>query len=502
MMQTNRLSSNLAGRPVRIVLLAAATFVVASVGTYVAQRHDMPVTAVLIYLTGVIMIGALSGIRLGILAALAASFIYNFFISEPAFRFALTSADELVPLVAFNLSAIISGGLAGRLKDSERAARLAEAHSAFLLRVSDRLQQSVKLQDVTLRAREAFPADGVKDLEIFVVRGNQLYALETDGETVPVLPLEAIVALTDGTTRGDFCAFELNGSGGQLGLVKFLLDRKAGAGDAFLPDLQGVANLLSLAVDRCMLLERLSETRALQRSEELKSAIISSVSHDLRTPLTAIEAAASSLRSFSGSLPVQQREELLSTIEEQCQRLNQYTANLLDMGRIQAGISPSQFDDVDVLDIVGVVLGNIRLNFPHQKIEKHFALTSALVRANPAMLEQAIFNIVENALIHGQSIDPLELNIHGEGKYCNIEIFDRGPGIAKSDQPHIFERFYRSEQPQNRRGSGLGLYIADGFVRAFGGAMAVVSPVDERGGTRMIIRLPLISDEPEAEAAL
>src|SRR5690606_30864313 len=98
----------------RIVLIAAVIFVVASAGTYVAQRHDMPVTAVLVYLTGVIMIGALSGIRLGILAALAASFIYNFFISEPAFRFGLTSADELVPLVAFNLSAIITGGLAGR----------------------------------------------------------------------------------------------------------------------------------------------------------------------------------------------------------------------------------------------------------------------------------------------------------------------------------------------------------------------------------------------------
>jgi len=498
-MENYLLSSNVTGRRTRILLVAAAVFVVASVGTYLAQGNDRRVTAVLIYLTGVIIIGALSGLRLGILAAAAASFIYNFFISEPAFRFGLTSAEELVPLVAFNLSAVITGGLAGRLKDSERAARLAEAHSAFLLRVSDRLQQSVRMEDVTLRAREAFPADGVTDLEIFVVRGNQLFALETEGDTSPVLPLEAIVALTDGgAARRDFCAFELNGSGGQLGLVKFLLDRKPGAGDA-LPDLQGVANLLSMAVDRCMLLERLSETRALQRSEELKSAIISSVSHDLRTPLTAIEAAASSLRSFSDSLPVQQREELLSTIEEQCQRLNQYTANLLDMGRIQAGISSSQFGDVDVLDIVGVVLGNIRLNFPDQKIEKRFALKSALVRANPAMLEQAIFNIVENALLHGRSIDPLEISIHGEGKYCNLEIFDRGPGIAKSDQPHIFERFYRSEQPQNRRGSGLGLYIADGFVRAFGGAMAVVSPIDEHGGTRMIIRLPLLVDLSNVE---
>jgi len=484
------------GRGLRSSIVAALIFAAVTAGTAGAQGIDRPITAVLIYLTGVTVIGALSGLRTGVAAALAASVIYNFFLSGTAFRFGVTSADELVPLLAFNLSAVLTGALAGRLKDSERAARLAEAHSGFLLRVSDKLQQAIRTDEVARFAREAFPAEGVSDLEIFVARGSQLYALGGEGEPVP--PLEALMSSggSDISHRG-FRVFELKGSSGQLGMVKFLIQGKADAGDN-LPDLQGVANLLSMAVDRCILLERLSETRALQRSEELKSAIISSVSHDLRTPLTAIEAAASSLRSFPDSLPVEHKDTLLLTIEEQCRRLNQYTSNLLDMGRIQAGISPSQFDDVDVLDIVGVVLGSIRLMFPEQRIEKRFALTSAIVRANPAMLEQAIFNIVENALLHGRSLEPLEISIHAEGKYCTIAITDQGPGIAKDDQPHVFDRFYRSEQPANRRGSGLGLYIADGFIRAFGGAMALVSPVDDAGGTRMIIRLPL-TQEPAIE---
>src|SRR5690606_16407686 len=137
-----------------------------------------------------------------------------------------------------------------------------------------------------------------------------------------------------------------------------------------LPDLQPVANLLALALDRCMLLEQLAETRAAQQSEELKSTILSSVSHDLRTPLTAIEAAACSLRSFDQSLSSDKKDKMLETIADQCKKLNRYTSNLLDIGRIQSGISPRHFSDVDVAEILGVVLSRVRHSFPGQAIGK------------------------------------------------------------------------------------------------------------------------------------
>lgn len=475
----------------------AAIFAAATGGTYIAQGFDRPVTAVLIFLTGVMAIGARSGVPSGIAAAVAASFIYNFFLSQPAFRFGVTSADEIVPLVAFNISAVVTGVLTGRLKDSARAASLAGANSAFLQRISDRLQQVIRLADVTGIARQALPTEGVADLQIFIARNGELYQI--DGGDEPVGPMAAPSSSEPwDDSEGAFRNYELKGAGGPLGVVKFVLPR-AGEEEGELPDLQAIANLLSLAIDRCILLERLSDARALQRSEELKSAILSSVSHDLRTPLTAIAAAAGSLRSFQDSLPAQQKEEMLHTIEEQCKRLNRYTANLLDMGRIQAGISPSLFEDVDVADMLGVVLGNIRISFPDQPIQKQFDLSSTLVRANPAMLEQALFNILENAVLHGRSEEPVEVRLYPEDGHCIVEITDRGSGISAEDRPHIFERFYRSEQPVNRRGSGLGLYIANGFVQAFGGTIAVKDPAHDASGTRMMIRLPLA--QPNTEAA-
>lgn len=481
----------------RGVLIDLGIFAAATLGTYAAQAFDRPRTSVLLYIIGVILVGARSGLRNGILAALGASFMFNFFISEPTFRFGVSSADEIVPLIVFNLSAIITGGLAGRLKDSARAARSAESKNAFLLKISDSLQKAIKVADVAEIARQALPLQGLTDLEIYISKNGSLYWPEENDQTVDAL--DALLPKeTEQQSNSSFRVYELTGTYGDIGVVKFLF-RERSMVDRELPDLQALANLLALAVDRCLLLEKLTETRAVQRSEKLKSAILSSVSHDLRTPLTAIEVAASSLRSGALNLSPEQKEEMLSNIEEQCRKLNRYTANLLDMGRIQAGISPTMFEDVDVTDILGVVLSNIRHSFPGQSVEKEIRLKAPIVRANAAMLEQVIFNVIENAIVHGGGGEAIQVRLHAKDGNCVLEITDRGPGISKADQPHIFKRFYRTDQPKNRRGSGLGLYIAKGFVQAFGGTMMVVSPTSKNIGTTVAIRLPLAENAHEVE---
>lgn len=475
----------------RVALLGdLVIFSLATGSSYLAQSFDRPVSAALAYLVGVILVGARSGLSHGLIAAIVASIIYNFFLSEPRFRFSAHSAEQYIPLIAFNVSALLTGALAGRLKDSAQQARAAEAKNAYLLKLSDRLQQAIALPDVARIAREALPFSQVTGLEIFVLREGAYHSVDSaqslnHDTVVDANSAEAAMGLS----------FKLFGAAGERGVVNFTLGMAED--DAELPDLQGIANILGLAVDRCLLLDQLSESQALQKTEELRNAILSSVSHDLRTPLTAIEAAASSLISYKSRLSGEQQEEMLTTIREQCEKLNRYTANLLDMGRIQSGIPDYMLVDIDAVEILGVVLATVRQCFPTHDIEKRIEVDTAIVRANPAMLEQLVFNLVENALVHGTGPHPVEIALRHEGEHCVLEIVDFGPGISKDEQQSVFGRFYRSKTATQRQGHGLGLHIANGFAQAFGGHISIISPHYEGHGTRMIVRLPLSASVSE-----
>ncbi len=472
------------------IAVDAAIFGFATFATFIAQSYDRPRSAVLIYIVGVIFVGARSGLAHGLAAAIAASAVFNFFLSEPLFRFGAASADEYVPLIAFNLSALITGALAGKLTDSARKARAAESEIAFLLRLSEKLQKAISVPDAVRIARTILPFRQLVDLEVFILKGGKFAPSDAGSE-----PLDVGQALLfdprQNTASRRFQAFPLMGSEGDIGLVNFELSQPAD-GDQ-VPDLQGIANILALAIDRCLLLEQLATSHALQKSEELKTAILSSVSHDLRTPLTAIEAAATSLRSFDETLLPEQKAKMLSTISEQCRKLNRYTANLLDMGRIQSGIPAYMFMDVDVIEILGVVLGAIRHSYPEQEFVKDIQLDTAVVNANPAMLEQLIFNLVENAVVHGASLEPVRIALEGEEEDCYLTVTDHGPGIAREEQPLVFTKFFRSRSALHHTGNGLGLHIAQGFAEAFGGSITIVSPHRDGQGTRMSVRLPLVA---------
>lgn len=463
-------------------------FALASSGTYLAQLEDRPITAVLVYLSGVLIVGARSGMYRGLIAAILASLAFNFFLSEPVFRFGASTLDEIVPLLAFNLSAIFSGALAGKLKDSAKAARAAEAENASLLRLSDKLQKAVGLEDLEQTICEPLSKFGIKDVELYVRRQNGLCRPSLGPGKVDTI---ADLLPTDEAkpTGPQFQVRELRGTDRELGFVKLTSDRDRD--DLLSRDLQPVANLLALAVERCLLLEELSEARAVQRSEELKDAILASVSHDLRTPLTAIEAAASSLASFNTGLSDGERRRMLETIGEQCSRLNRYTSNLIAMGRIQSGIPEKELAETDVVEILGVALGRLREKFPGQPIDKQVSVNSAVVNANGPMLEQAIYNVMENGIVHGPDDVALHIAVSRDEDNVCLSITDSGPGISDHDLPHVFERFYRSNLPAHRRGSGLGLYIARGFIEAFGGRIKVARSSGGEQGASVSIVLPL-----------
>lgn len=479
----------------RVHAAAALVFGISAAAAALSQQADRPITAALIFLLGVTIVGTLEGVAGGVVAALAASACYNFFMAEPTFRFSLGSIEHLVPLIAFNASAVASGYLTGRLRDRTRAIETANRRLEALLELSRRLQGAFHPDQVPA-ALDAFPGPGVR-FELHLEDGG---AIEPVGQT----------------SHGDFArrlfdtgrqsldeparsAVRLQSADGPLGVLVI-----AGANGAPLGiepgDASAIATLASLALERCVLLRRLSDAELVRKSEQFKSTLLSSVSHDIRTPLGAISASASSLAGYGDELPQSARDDLLSMIQEQCHRLDRYTANLLNLSRLQAGLDPLVFTPVDAIEALGAAIGQVRTHARNHAFVKQYDTSEALVRADPVMLEQVFHNVLDNAVRY--SSDGAKITITaGVGRGClTISIRDRGCGIAPGDCQRVFDRFYRAPNVAGGEGRGLGLAIAKGFTEAFGGRIWIGVPGDAGGGSIVSIELPLADDGGKAES--
>ena len=477
--------------------LDVAIFLIATAGTYVAQWADRPITAVLVYLSGVILIAVHSGLFAALGSAIAASLVYNFFLSEPVFEFGVTTADEAVPLIAFNVTALITGLLVGRLRDSVDRASQAQFKTAFLLTVSDRLQRALKVEEVEAVMRDLLPRQGVRSVKIFLSQGD-LFLRPSTGEIV-TYPVGQEPMTPASAGKLDPIVLELTGARGVIGIAQFHL-AEAGSDRPGVPDLNSISALIALAIERCVLLDEVTEARAQARSEALKDSLLSSVSHDLRTPITVIEAAAGALSSPAIRLPEEERAALLASIIEQCHRLDRYTSELLDVGRIEAGVSPKAMQVVDLGELANLALRQARTLYPDVVFERRLGDGPVVISANPAMVEQAIFNVLDNAGKYGAGA-PVSIEVEAVDGVAQLSVTDQGDGIDGPDLKRVFERFYKGSARRASDGSGLGLFIAKGFVEGCGGSISVESPASEGRGARVSLRFPLLQrDERNNEA--
>lgn len=467
--------------------LAFVIFLLATAAAIAAQRAQLPLTAAILYLLGVTLVGGLAGIKGGLAGALAASLIYNFFISAPVFRFSLVSAEEYVPLIGFNLSAAASALLAGRLKERALAAETANLQLKALFDLSQRLQSAVHVDQIPAAVEGFARSIGRSEPELYVANGDGLSGVAGANNGVE-LASELVTSRLGRLEVGQKLALLLATGAGPVGVLVLHLAPEARSRQRE-QDLEAFVNVLSIALERFLLLEQVSEAELIKRSEEFKTALLSSVSHDMRTPLSAISASASSLASYE--LPDEVREDLLATIREQCERLNRYTTNLLNLGRLQAGVDPRQFTECDALEVLGTAISRARAVAGERGIEKAYRVDSALVRADPVMLEQVFYNVLENAVHYSPERSSISVAANVEDGHLVVDIVDEGPGIAAGDEERVFNRFYRAQPPSSHEGSGLGLSIAKGFAEAFDGSIAARRVDEIFGGTGIRISLPL-----------
>lgn len=458
----------------------------------------------LIFLTSVLWVASRTGIRPALLTAILSFLTYNFFFTEPRLTFHMTDTDELLTVLLFLIIAVTGGNLAGRLKDQVQMLRASNDLTDAHLQFTRRLASAPGIASVQNEAIEALYAQ-LKIPLIMVQLGPDNAHLEVVARGGPAQALdEAAYSAMDWTLRnakpsGAFSAtlsslpwrFEPIEADNQVYAVLGLRV------DEMTPEYyRGLAigvyvHQLGLAWFRTQLAAHLSASRVAEETERLRSALLSSISHDLRTPLASMIGSASTLKSLSDRLSGEDRESLLDSVLGEGERLDRYIRNLLDMTKLGHGTLTIERDWIALTDILSSALRRTRSLMAKVRVEREVADDMPLLFVHPTLIEQALINVLENAAKFAPEGSTVTIHAHQEENELTIAISDEGPGIPEEQQNQVFDMFFTGGQGDRvPHGSGLGLAICHGIIAAHGGRIRAIPGPDDRGAT-IEIALPM-----------
>jgi two-component system sensor histidine kinase KdpD len=477
----------------------------------------------MLYLLAVMTSAIAFGSGPAILASIAAFFAFNFFFIQPTHRLNVSQAEEWVALGLLLLTGVITGQLAAALRNRAREAARREREAVVLydvlrlmtgpdLReslaaVAERLRQEMALAAVVigfhggvaagLRA-EAGEREAVRlALASGMAPKSMLGAgavptperRGSPGRWIRVLPphVPGRQARTSDSLR-EVPVRLADGTAGVISLVRHPQAAPFTAADDRL--LSAVGNQLAIAIERTRLREEAAESEILRRSSELKTALLNTVSHDLRTPLSSILASAGSLLQEDVRWTEEERSEFARAIEQEAERLNRVVGNLLDLSRIQAGSLVLQRAWYDLGALVDDVLGRLRAVISHHGLTVSIAEELPPVFLDYILIDEVLANLVENAAKYSPQGSEIMIRVTVHGDEVRLEVADRGPGIPPEALPRLFEPFYRvRREGRTPRGTGLGLAVTKGLVEAHGGRIWAKNR--EGGGVTFQFSLPL-----------
>jgi two-component system sensor histidine kinase KdpD len=494
-----------AGSAVAVVAVGAA------VGTGLALEQLTPLPNMsMIFLLAVLICAFRFGVSASLSASVLSFLAYNFFFIEPRHTFTIARPHELFALLIFVAVAVVTGGLAGRLRDQANATRARAEATQSLYDFSRKLSGAPKIDDVVwlVASQSAAIARG-RSVVLLTKNGD----LNLEGAWPPEDSLStpdwaaARWAISKGESAGHFtptmpsATFHFRpmmSSKGSLGVIGVALpDDEDMLPAATESALQSFADQAAVAIERTLLVEEAARMASAAESERLRSALLSSVSHDLRTPLASILGSVTSLRQLGDRIPKADQAELLATIEEEATRLTQFVTNLLDMTRLEAGALDIRRDWIDVADVIRGAVNRSRRLMPQRTIELMLPDGLPFVKGDATLLEQVIFNLIDNADKYSPEASVTAITVAAQKPgLITIRVSDDGQGIPPGSLERIFDKFYRVGGSDGRTpGTGLGLAIAAGVIRAMGGDISARSPINNGRGTEISIMLPS-SGEP------
>lgn len=458
----------------------------------------------LILLTAVVAVAVRWGLGPSLAAVLAASLAYNFFFLPPVYTFTIADPTNVAAFLLFTVVAVLVSNLAararltavvsqGRAKATERlfgfSRKLAgcgtlddvlwatSAQVAAMLRV----RTVLLLPDgkaVTVRAGYP-PEDMLDEADLAAAQ----WAFDNDrpaGRAADTLPGAKRLFLPMRTGRGT------------IGVIGLDAD---GTGPILTPEgrrlLDALADMGALAIERVRLVEDLDRAERAAETDRLARALLTSISHDLRTPLASVLGAASTLRDLDSALDAAAKADLLSTIIEESERLNRFIVNLLDMTRLEAGAVLPNLAPQDVAETVDTALRRVEKVLAGHRLAVEIAPDLPTLRLDPVLFEQVLVNLLDNAAKYAPEDSTVTVRARLDGPSVRIEVLDEGSGIPEADVERVFEKFYRVRKSDRvRAGTGLGLAISRGFVEAMGGTVTAGNRHDRSGGA-FTVTLPV-----------
>ena len=498
-------------RPYVVAIVAVAAAL--GVGKVIQSRLGIE-NVDLVFLTAVVGIAVRYGLWPSLFASIVASLCYNFFFLPPVYTFTITDPTNVAAFFFFTAIAVLVSNVAARVRTLAVTAMARARTTESLYAFSRKLSGAGTLDDVLWAT--AYQAASLLKVKVVLL-------LPEDGSITVKAGYPPEDILDEADLAAAKWAWEHNRAAGRgsdtlPGAKRLFLPMRTGRGaigvvgidsdkpgPLLTPDqrrlLDALADQAALAIERVHLVEDLDQTKRRTEADRLRSALLTSISHDLKTPLAAILGAASTLKGFAGELDGQGKVELLATIIEESERLNRFIANLLDMTRLESGSIEPNAAPHDIGEIVGSVLERARKILVHHRVEVDIAKDLPMLSVDPVLFEQVLFNILDNAAKYASPGTTVLIQSWQDGADVKLQVVDEGSGIPPEEIDRIFDKFHRAEkQDQVRAGTGLGLAISRGFIEAMGGSITCVNRSDRQGAV-FTVTLPIPKPTKQLDTA-
>jgi two-component system sensor histidine kinase KdpD len=477
-------------------------------------EYFIPLPSLSIIFVLPVLVSALRfGLWPSVVASLLSFVVYRYFFTEPRFAFAVASTQDFFTLVFFFAVALSTGRVAARSREQAEASRQTARRTAKLYDFSRRIAAAASRDDV-LWAVVHHVAATLQCRSLVLLPSPETGLSIAAGYPPEDHLTDAATAASDWAWRhgkpagwksdtlpsSEWLFMPLRTATGPVGLLGVAFDQPE---SILAPEqrrlLDAVSDQAAVAIERTNLATSIEDARIMTETEQLRSALLSSISHDLRTPLVSIIGSATSLVTFGDTLSVENRRELLETVLEEAERLNRFVQNLLDMTRLGYGALKPKRDWVDLHDVVGSAIERLKQALAPYHITTDVQAGMRLLYVDPVLLEQVMVNVLDNAAKYSKAGGNIGVRAFERGDIAVIQVNDKGPGIPEREREMIFDMFYRVKEGDNRiAGTGLGLAICRGLMQAHGGTINAL-PGEYGEGTCIEMTLP-IPELPEPEA--
>jgi two-component system sensor histidine kinase KdpD len=490
-----------------VAIIAVCT----AVARLMSPRFELS-NLIMVYLLGVVLVAARFGRGPSLLAAVLGVAAFDFFFVPPYLTFAVSDTQYLVTFAVMFVVALVISTLTVRLNQQAEAARQRERRTAALYDMSRELAQRRSVEDLA----------GVAARHVSEVFASEVGVFLPDAAGRPVLRAGSLSGIRDDPTEQRVSRWvyehgQMAGLGsdtlpgaralylplvGSRGPVGVLAVRPPTPHAFVAPEpvhlLEAFAAQTALAVERALLADEAHRAGLRVESERLRNTLLSSVSHDLRTPLATITGAASGLLGGEDRLEPAARHELLHAIHEEADRLNRLVNDLLDMTRLESGAVQLRREWHSLEEIVGAGLARLARQLGDRPVSTRLAPDLPLVLVDGTLMEQLVINLVDNALKYTPRGSPIEILASTADGRLVLEVADRGPGLPPGEEARVFEKFYRGRLAGRARGVGLGLTICRGIAEAHGGTITAENRPE--GGVVFRVTLPLADKPPDVPA--